>query len=92
MPRAARLPLANDNTGGPTGWCLEVHDLAVSKLVAGREKDLDFLRVLVRERVVNPTSPGMPPVAARPSVKRGECPRSERPMSRDLLAPLVRLT
>src|SRR5437867_1833725 len=26
-------------TGGATGLCLEVHDLAVSKLVAGREKD-----------------------------------------------------
>jgi hypothetical protein len=48
------VPLANDNTGGATGWCLEVHDLAVSKLVAGREKDLDFLCVLVRERLVDP--------------------------------------
>lgn len=49
------VPVANDNTGGATGWCLEVHDLAVSKLVAGREKDLDFVRVLVRERMVDPT-------------------------------------
>jgi hypothetical protein len=48
------VPLANDNTGGATGWCLEVHDLAVSKLVAGREKDLDFVRVLVREQMVDP--------------------------------------
>jgi hypothetical protein len=32
-----------------------VHDLAVSKLVAGREKDLDFVRVLVRERMVDST-------------------------------------
>ena len=49
------VPLANANTGGATGWCLEVHDLAVSKLVAGRDKDLDFVRVLVRERLVDPT-------------------------------------
>jgi hypothetical protein len=49
------VPLANANTGGATGWCLEVHDLAVSKLVAGRDKDLDFVRVLVRERMVDPT-------------------------------------
>jgi hypothetical protein len=49
------VPLANDNTGGATGWCLEVHDLAVSKLVAGREKDLDFVRVLVRARMGDPT-------------------------------------
>lgn len=48
------VPLANDNTGGAIGWCLEVHDLAVSKLVAGREKDLDFLRVLVRTHMVDP--------------------------------------
>ena len=48
------VPVANANTGGATGWCLEVHDLAASKLVAGREKDLDFVRVLVRERMVEP--------------------------------------
>ena len=47
------VPFANDNTGGATGWCLEVHDLAVSKLVAGRDKDLHFVRVLVRERMVD---------------------------------------
>jgi hypothetical protein len=49
------VPLANGNTGGATGWCVEVHDLAVSKLVAGREKDLEFVRVLARERLVDPT-------------------------------------
>jgi len=48
------VPLANANTGGATGWCVEVHDLAVSKLVAGREKDLQFVRVLIRERMVDP--------------------------------------
>lgn len=30
----------NENTGDGTGLCLEVHDLRVSKLVGGREKDL----------------------------------------------------
>lgn len=29
---------------GYTGWCMEVHDLVLSKLGAGREKDLDFAR------------------------------------------------
>jgi hypothetical protein len=47
------VPIRNENTGGATGWCLEVHDLAASKLVAGREKDLDFLRVLWREKMVS---------------------------------------
>ena len=31
-------------TGGARGWCLEPHDLVLSKLVAGREKDLAFAR------------------------------------------------
>lgn len=48
------VPVHNENTAGATGWCLEVHDLAISKLVAGRERDLDFLQVLVRERMVDP--------------------------------------
>jgi hypothetical protein len=48
------VPIHNENTGGATGWCLEVHDLAASKLVAGREKDLDFVQVMLRERMLNP--------------------------------------
>ncbi len=36
------------NTGGTEGLCLEVHDLAISKYVAGREKDLGFTAVLAR--------------------------------------------
>jgi hypothetical protein len=44
----------NENTGGATGWCLEVHDLAASKLAAGRQKDLEFVRVLLSEKMVSP--------------------------------------
>jgi len=47
------VPVCNENTGGATGWCLDVHDLAVSKLVAGREKDFEFLRVLLREKMAD---------------------------------------
>ncbi len=47
------VPVKNENTGGATGWCLETHDLAVSKLAAGREKDLDFVKGLVRNRLVD---------------------------------------
>jgi len=46
------VPVHNQNTGGGTGLCLEIHDLAVSKLVAGREKDVDFLNGLLRHRLV----------------------------------------
>jgi hypothetical protein len=35
------------------GWCLEVHDLAVSKLFAGREKDLNSIAALLRHAFVN---------------------------------------
>ena len=42
------VPLRTPGTGGATGLCLEVHDLAVSKLVAGREKDLAFVMTLLQ--------------------------------------------
>jgi hypothetical protein len=44
-----------EGTAGAVGWCLEVHDLAVSKLVAGRDRDIEFVRVLVREGMIDPT-------------------------------------
>jgi hypothetical protein len=47
------VPIHNENTGGATGWCLEIHDLAAAKLMAGRERDLEFVRVLLRERMVD---------------------------------------
>jgi len=34
--------------GGVVGLCLEIHDLLISKYVAGREKDHEFIRVAVR--------------------------------------------
>jgi hypothetical protein len=42
------IPVSNENTGGTVGLCLEVHDLAVSKYAAGREKDLAFTAALAR--------------------------------------------
>ena len=45
------IRVENANTGGGAGLCLEVHDLAVSKLIAGREKDLEFICVLLRRRL-----------------------------------------
>lgn len=41
------------NTRMVRGWCLEVHDLAIAKYAAGREKDLDFTRALVRHAMVS---------------------------------------
>ncbi len=47
------VPIRNANTRGATGWCLEIHDLAIAKAVAGREKDLEFLRAVVRHHLVD---------------------------------------
>jgi hypothetical protein len=47
------VPIRNDNTRGATGWCLEVHDLVISKYVAGRDKDTRFVREAVRHRLVD---------------------------------------
>jgi hypothetical protein len=49
------VPIRNENTRGATGWCLEVHDLAVSKLAAGREKDLAYVETLFRRQLASPT-------------------------------------
>lgn len=46
--------VCNSNTRGKIGLCVEAHDLAVSKLVAFRPKDLDFVRVLLAEDLVSP--------------------------------------
>jgi hypothetical protein len=50
--RAVRLQ--NKNTRENTGWCVEAHDLAASKLVAFREQDRDFVRVLLAHDLVKP--------------------------------------
>jgi hypothetical protein len=50
--RERLMPVHNENTGGGTGLCLEIRDLAVSKLIAGREKDIDFLTGLLRHCLV----------------------------------------
>jgi Nucleotidyltransferase of unknown function (DUF6036) len=46
------ISIRNDNTGGINGKCLEAHDICVSKLLAGRPKDLEFCRALISAGVV----------------------------------------
>ncbi len=41
-------------TRGNIGRCLEPHDLAATKLYAHRPKDLDFVRTLLVERLLDP--------------------------------------
>ncbi len=45
------IPVRNENTGTGCGLCLEVHDLAVAKLAAGREKDCSFVAALLRQKL-----------------------------------------
>jgi len=41
------IEICNENTNGVTGLCLEIHDLMISKLYAGREKDIEFFHAAV---------------------------------------------
>ncbi len=47
------IAVRNENTNGYTGECPEANDLAVSKLAAGREKDLEFVRVLLAHNMAS---------------------------------------
>ena len=42
----------NENTNGIAGLCIEVHDLAISKLVAARSKDFEFIQELIRHEMI----------------------------------------
>jgi hypothetical protein len=62
-PESAVLPagwrerlvrISTPATHGVTGFCLAPEDLAASKLAAGREKNLDFVAVLLRHGLVKP--------------------------------------
>jgi hypothetical protein len=46
------VPVRSANTHGATGWCLEVHDLVLSKYIAGREKDLEFVKAAAMHGLV----------------------------------------
>lgn len=46
--------VATENTGDGVGLCLEVHDLLVSKLAAGRAKDLAFVAAALRHHLARP--------------------------------------
>ncbi len=52
--QARLVAVTNANTRGATGWCLEVHDLVLSKYAAGREKDFEFVRGALRHGLVDP--------------------------------------
>jgi hypothetical protein len=63
----------NDTARAATRLCVDVHDLPLSKYAAGREKDVEFNRELVRHGIVSKRgSPGsfrrcLSPTSARAS-------------------------
>lgn len=47
------VPFDRKDSKPAVAWCLESHDLVVSKLVAGREKDFEFAVALIGARLVD---------------------------------------
>jgi hypothetical protein len=47
------VEIRNENTRHVSARCLEPHDLAVSKLAAGREKDREFLSEMFRHGMID---------------------------------------
>jgi len=47
------IEVATPATRGATGWCLEVHDLVISKYVANREKDRLFVKTVISHHMVD---------------------------------------
>jgi hypothetical protein len=52
--RARVVAFATPGTAPGRGLCLDPHDCVLSKLVAGREKDLSFAAALIREGLIDP--------------------------------------
>jgi hypothetical protein len=47
------IAFQSSETEGVVAWCLEPHDLCLSKLVANREKDLAFVAALLDEGLIS---------------------------------------
>lgn len=52
--RERLVSFERDDTGDAHAKCLDPHDLVVSKLIAGREKDLEFTEALLGADLVTP--------------------------------------
>lgn len=52
--RERLVGICTPSTNGVTGWCVEPHDVAVAKLLAGRDKDIQYVRALLRSGHLQP--------------------------------------
>lgn len=50
---ARLVKIQNKNTDLKIGYCLEPHDLAASKLAAGRDKDWPFVEAMLHHKIVD---------------------------------------
>ncbi len=56
LPRGWRdrlIRYETPNTNGVVAWCLEIHDLWISKAIASRRKDIEFCAALIAGNLVD---------------------------------------
>lgn len=56
LPKDWKSRLVNvcsPSTKGVTGLCLDPHDLCISKLAAARDKDIEFVKAMIKHRMVD---------------------------------------
>lgn len=84
LPKGWRGRLVNPpeaDTEGVRGLCLEPHDLVIAKYVAPREKDLSFIRELVRRQLLDKKR--LLALVADTHVSKDERNRMRRDIERD---------
>jgi hypothetical protein len=69
-------------TNGVVAWCLEAHDLWISKAIANREKDIEFCRALQMSGVVD-----KPTLGSRLQVVSGLAPKLRKVVERRIEEP-----
>jgi hypothetical protein len=75
------VPVVGRTRKSAIAWCLETHDLVLSKLAAGRPHDFDFCEVAIREKLVD----------LRELNRRVECiPDRHRDVTRERLTALAK--
>ena len=47
------VKLSSSNTSGYTGLCLDPYDLCISKLIAYRKKDIDYVKALLSSKIID---------------------------------------
>jgi len=52
--RGRLIKVQSKNTNNKIGYCLEAHDIAASKAIAGREKDKEFVRAMLDLKLIDP--------------------------------------